>query len=52
MERLRDGIFSDAALKLSTLAVAEFMLFEKLHIAAAAATITAIPTPVSARNVA
>ena len=39
-------------MKFWTLAVAVFMLLAKLIMAAAAATITAIPTPVRARNVA
>jgi hypothetical protein len=39
-------------LKFCTLEVAEFMLFAKLYMAAAAAIITAMPTPVKARNVA
>jgi hypothetical protein len=52
MPRVRVGISLAVSLKLWTLAVAEFMLFAKLHIAAAAATITATPTPVKARKVA
>jgi hypothetical protein len=39
-------------LKPLTLAVAEFMLLAKLIMAAAAATMTAMPTPVKAKNVA
>jgi len=38
-------------LKFCTLAVAVFMLLAKYAMAAAAATITAIPTPVKARKV-
>jgi hypothetical protein len=52
MLRVRVGISAAVSLKLWTLAVAEFMLLAKLHIAAAAATITAMPTPVKAKNVA
>jgi hypothetical protein len=39
-------------LKFCTLAVAVFMLLAKPYMAAAAATITAMPTPVNAKNVA
>jgi hypothetical protein len=46
------GVATAEALKFVTLAVAAFMLLAKAHIATAAAAITAIPTPVKARNVA
>jgi hypothetical protein len=52
MLRLRVGISEVASLKPLTLAVAEFILLAKLHIVAAAETITAMPTPVKAKNVA
>jgi hypothetical protein len=49
---VRLGVSAAELLKFFTLAVAEFMLLAKLHIATAAAAITAIPTPVSAKKVA
>jgi hypothetical protein len=46
------GVSAVALLKFCTLAVAVFILLAKAYIAAAAATITAIPTPVNAKKVA
>jgi hypothetical protein len=46
-----DGVEAAAALKLLTLEVAWFMLFAKVIMATLAAITSAMPTPVSMRNV-
>jgi hypothetical protein len=51
MLRVCVGVSDAAVLKFWTLAVAWFMLLAKVHMAAAAATITAMPTPVKAKKV-